>query len=95
MVNRGPHKAAVDLRRGPQVDLMTLPPGATGSYLVHFTGSNAHNVRLRGMPANGGGACRRRGSCRLDIDGQALTGTTAELRTFATEEEVYRFLGLP
>ena len=40
--------------RGPQVDLMTMPRGAAGTYLVHFTGSAAHNVRLREMARDRG-----------------------------------------
>src|SRR3990172_5321799 len=54
-LNRGVHKAAVELERGPQADLMVMPEGAAGSYLVHFTGSAAHNVRLRGMARERGG----------------------------------------
>ena len=34
--------------RGPQVDLMVMPPGEAGTYLIHFTGSADHNIRLRG-----------------------------------------------
>jgi DNA polymerase (family X) len=95
VVNRGSHKAAIELRRGPQVDLMVMPPGATGSYLVHFTGSAAHNVRLRGVARERGWSLSENGFLRLDEAGQPLTGPAAELRTFATEEEVYRFLDLP
>src|SRR6185369_1639191 len=43
----GTSRTTVQLRNGPQLDVMTMPPGAAGSYLVHFTGSAAHNVRLR------------------------------------------------
>ena len=38
VVNRGGYKAAVRLLRGPQVDLMIMPPGEAGTYLIHFTG---------------------------------------------------------
>ncbi|MDP9482424.1 MAG: helix-hairpin-helix domain-containing protein, partial [Chloroflexota bacterium] len=38
----GPYKAAVRLLRGPQVDLMVMPPGAAGTYRIHFTGSKEH-----------------------------------------------------
>ena len=34
----GSHKAAVRLLRGPQVDLMVMPPGTAGTYRIHFTG---------------------------------------------------------
>ena len=63
---------------------------------MHFTGSAAHNVRLRERARDHGleplgarlraAGRRRRGARRVDA---------AELRTFATEDEVYDFLGLP
>ena len=46
--------------RGPQVDLMVMPPGEAGTYRIHFTGSKEHNVRLRRWPGTRAGACRRR-----------------------------------
>ena len=92
---RGPHKAAVRLRRGPQVDLMIMPPGEAGTYLIHFTGSKEHNVRLRGMARDMGWSLSEKGFLRLGDDGEPLTGDAAELRTFPTEAEAYGFLGLP
>ena len=92
---RGPHKAAVRLVRGPQVDLMVMPPGAAGTYLVHFTGSKEHNVRLRGRARDRGWSLSEHGFVRLGDDGQPLRGSAAELRTFPTEDEAYAFLDLP
>ena len=94
VVNAGAHKAAVRLAGGPQVDLMTMPPGACGTYLVHFTGSKEHNVRLRGIARDRGWSLSEKGFARLGEDGETATGVDAELRTFATEAEVYAFLGL-
>jgi DNA polymerase (family 10) len=94
VVNAGVHKAAVRLAGGPQVDLMTMPPGACGTYLVHFTGSKEHNVRLRGIARDRGWSLSEKGFARLGEDGEIATGADAELRTFATEAEVYAFLGL-
>ena len=110
VVGAGPHKASVRLLRGPQVDLMTFPPGDAGTYLVHFTGSKEHNVRLRGIARDRGWSLSEKGFLRLGEDGEPATGTApgaapgpaaggapvaaAELRTFATEAEVYSFLGL-
>ena len=62
VINKGGYKAAVQLLRGPQVDLMVMPPGEAGTYLIHFTGSKEHNVRLRARARDGAGACRRRAS---------------------------------
>ena len=95
VVNAGSHKAAVQLTNGPQVDLMIMPPGEAGTYLVHFTGSKEHNVRLRGRARDRGWSLSEKGYLKLGPDGEPLAGAEAELRTFATEEEAYRFLELP
>ena len=95
LVNRGTEKAAVELTGGPRVDLMRMTPGAAGSYLVHFTGSKAHNVRLRERARDRGWSLSEKGFARLGPEGAILDGDAAELRTFATEAEVYAFLDLP
>jgi len=97
VINRGSHKAAVKLGgRGPQVDLMLMPPDAAGTHLIHFTGSKEHNVRLREMARDQGWSLSEYGFLKIDKEtGQPLTGADAELRTFPTEAEAYTFLGLP
>jgi DNA polymerase (family 10) len=96
VVARGSSKAAIALRDGPNVDLMIMPPGEAGTYLVHFTGSKEHNVRLRARARDLGWSLSEKGFLRIDVEtGQPLTGAAAELRTFATEAEAYAFLGLP
>jgi DNA polymerase (family 10) len=95
VLNKGGYKAAVRLLRGPQVDLMIMPPGAAGTYRIHFTGSKEHNVRLRERARDRGWSLSEKGFLRIGEDGQPLAGDDAELRTFATEEEAYAFLGLP
>jgi DNA polymerase (family X) len=94
VLGAGHAKASVVLRGGPQVDLMVMPPGEAGTYLVHFTGSAAHNVALRGIARDGGWSLSEKGFLRLDEDGQPATGDAAELRTHLDEAAVYRFLGL-
>ena len=95
VLNRGDYKAAVRLLRGPQVDLMVMPPGEAGTYLLHFTGSKEHNVKLRARARDQGWSLSEKGFLKIDEDGQPLTGAAAELRTLATEPETYEFLGLP
>ena len=98
VIAKGPHKAAVRLLRGPQVDLMIMPPGEAGTYLIHFTGSKVHNVRLRGMARDIGWSLSEKGYLRLGDDGEPAAGESggaAGLRTFPTEAEAYGFLGLP
>ena len=94
VIGKGAYKAAVRLLRGPQVDLMVMPPGTAGTYRVHFTGSKEHNVRLRERARDQGWSLSEKGFQRIGEDGEPLTGSDAELRTFATEAEVYDFLGL-
>jgi DNA polymerase (family 10) len=95
VVARGGHKSAIRLMRGPQVDLMVMPPGAAGAYRIHFTGSKEHNVRLRARARDRGWSLSEYGFQRIGEDGEPLTGDAAELRTFATEAEAYAFLDLP
>jgi DNA polymerase (family 10) len=84
----GADRATLQLREGPQLDVMTMPPGAAGSYLVHFTGSADHNVALRHRARERGWSLSERGVVPLDGD------DTATPRTFATEAELYAFLEL-
>jgi DNA polymerase (family 10) len=83
----GTTRTTVQVMRGPQVDLMTMPVGAAGTYLVHFTGSAEHNVRLRELARDRGWSLSEHGFTSLT--------DPAQRRTFATEEEVYAFLGMP
>jgi len=94
VIGSGPHKAAVRLVDGAQVDLMVMPPGEEGAYLVHFTGSKEHNVRLRSRARDRGWSLSEKGFVRLGADGEPLAGADADLRTFATEQAVYGFLDL-
>jgi DNA polymerase (family X) len=94
VLGAGHAKASVTLLRGPQVDLMVMPPGEAGTYLVHFTGSAAHNVRLRGIARDRGWSLSEKGFLRLGADGQPAEGADAGLRTFPDEAAAYAFLDL-
>jgi DNA polymerase (family X) len=95
VLNKGGYKAAIQVMRGPQVDLMVMTPSTAGTYRLHFTGSKEHNVRLRERARDMGWSLSEKGFLRIGEDGEPLTGGDAELRTFATEADVYAFLGLP
>jgi len=69
---------------GVQVDLRVLEPKSWGSGLMYFTGSKDHNVKLRTFAQKKGLKLSEYGLFRED---EAVAG--------ATEEEVYRALGLP
>jgi len=67
-----------------QVDLEILDAGSWGAGLQYFTGSKDHNVHLRGMAVDQGLKLNEYGLFRGE---EKLAG--------ATEEEVYKGLGLP
>ena len=86
-VRGGADRSTLRLVDGPQLDIMAMPPGAIGSYLVHFTGSAEHNVALRHRARERGWSLSERGLAPLDDD-------SAEPMTFAAEADLYAFLDL-
>jgi len=81
---KGSTKATVVSHDGLRFDLRVVPPESYGNLLQHFTGSKHHNVALREDAV-------RRG---FSVSEYSVTVVeTGEEHTFATEEEVYRFLG--
>jgi DNA polymerase (family 10) len=81
---KGPTKATVVSHDGLRFDLRVVPPESYGNLLQHFTGSKNHNVALREDAV-------RRGYSVSEYSVTAVE--TGEEHRFATEEEVYRFLG--
>jgi DNA polymerase (family X) len=81
---KGPTKATVVSQDGLRFDLRVVPPEAYGNLLQHFTGSKAHNVALREAAVRKGLSVSEYGITEVE------TGT---VHSFATEEEVYAFLG--
>lgn len=88
----GPDRSSFQLKDGPRLDVLTMLPGRAGSYLVHFTGSAEHNVKLRRLAKKRGWSLSERGLTAQTAD-EVLTGT-AEPRTFANEKALYDALGL-
>jgi DNA polymerase (family 10) len=86
VVARGPNKVSVKLRDGIQVDVRMLERESYGAALQYFTGSKAHNVRLRDRAKRLGLKLSEYGLFRV-ADDSRVAGTT--------EEEVYRALDLP
>ncbi|HSB20939.1 MAG TPA: DNA polymerase/3'-5' exonuclease PolX [Anaeromyxobacteraceae bacterium] len=81
----GPTKASVRLRAGIAADLRVLPPESFGAALHYFTGSKAHNIALRTRAVKMGVKLSEYGV--FDRRDRRLGG--------ATEEEVFRAVGLP
>ncbi|MBN2566048.1 MAG: DNA polymerase/3'-5' exonuclease PolX, partial [Candidatus Eisenbacteria bacterium] len=50
----GTTKASVRVSDGLQMDLRVVPPAVYGAALMYFTGSQAHNVKLRGLAQSKG-----------------------------------------
>jgi len=81
---RGDTKATVVGQDWLRFDLRVVPPEAYGNLLQHFTGSKDHNVAMREEAV-------RRG---LSVSEYGIAETeTGVVHAFATEEEVYAFLG--
>jgi DNA polymerase (family 10) len=81
----GPTKSSVRLKAGLQSDLRVLPPESFGAALHYFTGSKTHNIALRTRAVKMGVKLSEYGV--FDRRGKRLGG--------ATEEEVFRSVGLP
>jgi DNA polymerase (family 10) len=82
----GPTKTSIRTHEGFQVDLRVLEPARWGTALQYFTGSQAHNIRLRGLALDQGLSLSEYALKREDDGTEILC---------ATEEEVYETLGLP
>ncbi|MFP4323937.1 MAG: DNA polymerase/3'-5' exonuclease PolX, partial [Anaerolineales bacterium] len=86
VLGHGETKSSVMLESGAQVDVRVLAPERYGTALSYFTGSKAHNVRLRELALQRG----------LSLNEHAFTDTESGEETLcATEEDVYAVLGLP
>ena len=81
----GPTKTSIRTRDGFQVDLRVLEPARWGTALQYFTGSKAHNIRLRGLALDRG----------FSLSEYALKREDGSEILCATEEEVYAALDLP
>ena len=82
----GPTKTSVRTAAGLQIDLRVVAPEAWGAALVYFTGSKAHNIKLRTRAVRAG--------LKLSEYGLFDNETGATVAS-ATEEDVYAALGLP
>jgi DNA polymerase (family 10) len=83
VIGRGPAKAFVRLAGGIDTDLLVVPEESWGSALQYFTGSKEHSVELRKIAIAKGLRLNEWGVFKGE---KRVAG--------ATEEEVYRALGL-
>jgi DNA polymerase (family 10) len=82
----GPTKSSIIIHEGLQVDLRVVEEDSFGAALAYFTGSKAHNIRLREMAVKAGLKINEYGIFRESND-KKLGGKE--------EADIYRILGLP
>jgi DNA polymerase (family X) len=85
VIASGPTKTTIRTARGLQVDLRVVPEDSWGAALQYFTGSQAHNVRVREIAVRLGLRLSEYGLFRVE---------TGERIASRTEEEIYRALGM-
>ncbi|HLO14068.1 MAG TPA: helix-hairpin-helix domain-containing protein, partial [Anaerolineales bacterium] len=86
VLGRGPTKASIEFNDGLRVQLWVHPPQEFGTALVYATGSKEHNIRLREMAL----------AKDLSLSDHSFANIIDGNEIFcATEEEVYKTLGMP
>ena len=83
--NAGVTKASIIVHPDVRVDLRVIEEESFGSMLQYFTGSKAHNIKLREYALKKGYSLSEYGIKRLEDE---------KLFKFSNEEEFYKFLGL-
>jgi DNA polymerase (family X) len=85
-IAHGETKSSVLTELGLQVDLRVVPVDAWGAAMIYFTGSKAHNIRIRERAVRQG----------LKLSEYGLfDAASGDLLAARTEAEVYERLGLP
>jgi DNA polymerase (family X) len=78
VIGSGRTKTSVVTRDGLQVDLRVVPPVSFGAALLYFTGSKAHNIRLRQRALRRGMTLNEYALARLPEDVEVDADTDAE-----------------
>ena len=81
----GPSKTSIRTYGGIQVDLRIVPLARWGTALQYFTGSQAHNIRIRGLAQDRS----------LSLNEYAFRREDGSELLCETEQEVYAVLGMP
>ena len=82
---QGPTKASVRVQDDLQVDLRVVEPKSWGAAMHYFTGSKAHNIRMRERAIKQG----------LKLNEYGLFDANDKYIAGAEEEEIFEKLGLP
>jgi DNA polymerase (family 10) len=86
VLGRGETKSSIEFGDGVRAQLWVHPPERFGTALQYATGSKDHNVRLRELALDRGLSLSEHALAKTDGSGEILC---------ATEDEVYKALGLP
>ena len=86
IIDRGPVGSTVLLHNGRQADLRVQRPEAYGAMLQYFTGSKHHNIKLRTYAVSKGLSLNEYGIKHVK---------TGKVDKHATEESLYRAIGMP
>lgn len=84
VISHGETKSSILTTSGIQCDLRVVPPQSYGAALYYFTGSKAHNIRIRQLAQERGLKINEYGVFRGE---KQIAGKT--------EEEVFKSVGLP
>ncbi len=84
ILGAGLTKSSIRTTDNLQVDLRAVDPRHWGATLQYFTGSQAHNIRVRALAQQQG----------FSLNEYGITPAEGELIPFATEEALYARLGL-
>jgi DNA polymerase (family X) len=97
----GDTKTSIATHDGLQVDLRVVPPASFGAALLYFTGSKAHNIRLRQRALKRGWTLNEYALAELldppsdyDVEAPAPTARTGAVVAAATEADIFGALDL-
>lgn len=93
VLGHGATKSSVELLSGLQADLRVLEKARWGTALHYFTGSQAHNVKMRQIALDRGLSLNEHAFSPVDDSKRVMD--SAEKILCDTEEQVYQTLGLP
>jgi len=84
ILGAGETKSSLRLQNGLQVDLRAIDPAVWGAAMQYFTGSQAHNIRLREIAQKQ----------KLSLNEYGFTSEDGTKLAFDTEEALYNRLGM-
>jgi DNA polymerase (family X) len=78
VIGSGTTKTSIRTDKGLQVDLRVVPPGDWGAALIYFTGSRAHNIKLRGRAVKEGLKLSEYGLFEVEAGEEVASGEEGE-----------------